>query len=741
MKTIKMMSTSEQIEDACDLLYKVYIEKENWEFDPENPSKNKVEVRNGRKLLVDKFVNNSIWFGAYDNDKLVGCIRIQSTDENNLFSFEEYRNSQVVLPYFKDHRDRAIEITKFAFLSEGVTPGVIKKLWLDVFKFCELRGFSIIGCTHNNFLKSFFRRIKFPLLHEHAFKYEESDIMPVNFYFADQDKLEVSKMVQALESLGKNSKKNQKRVFEALEIAAPLLPVPLYWHGRDGVLLGINEHCLKAIGTSRDIIGKTPYEFYPKKIADHIINHHKLVMDSGKILAQEEHIYDITTGRKKYFSSIKSPIYDDDGTVIGIVGTSIDITAEKESERLKAENQKLEIQNQFQYRLIQEQVNFKKIIDQAVHDMRSPLASLAIISNYAKNIPQDFCTVITGASRRISDIANNLLSKYKRKEYLTLSSTSMESKGHFHVLLALYQIVSEKKFEFHEHPIEFKIIHTYAGYCAFLNAEEASFKRMISNLMNNAVDAFENEAGNVQVILDCTETSIQITINDNGKGIAPHVLEKIRNAIPVTEGKSSGHGIGFTQVRETLERNDGSFEITSEEGIGTSISILLPKYQKPQWFAHEIALCKEDTILVLDDDSLIHEAWNIRLKEVAEDLSLHCFHFGEEILDFLDNLSMEQKSKCILLADYELLHQKLNGLEIIERSNIKRSILVTSHYNNAKVIEDLKKTHAKLLPKLFISEIPIALSTWAHPQERSSGLKNFIGSHENKAIFQNSQLP
>src|SRR5205085_12154482 len=121
---------------------------------------------------------------------------------------------------------------------------------------CEQNEYSVICCTHSSFLKSFYNRIRFPLIIEHAFKYEPEDPLPVNFYFANHDKLEVANVLKLLDSL---DQKNQKaKLFKALEITAPVLPIPIYWHNRDGVVLGINEHCLKAIGTSREIIGKTP---------------------------------------------------------------------------------------------------------------------------------------------------------------------------------------------------------------------------------------------------------------------------------------------------------------------------------------------------------------------------------------------------------------------------------------------------------------------------------------------------
>lgn len=707
MKTIRILQTREEIEDACAILYEVYIEKYQWDFCLNNPSKIRIETRNNKKLLVDKYVDKAVWFGVFKEEKLVGCSRVQGKGDENLLAIEEYESSKIIRPFIKG-RQACVELAKFAFLSNHVTPGIIKKLFLALFRYCEQKGYSPLTCTSDGFLKFFYKKIEFPMLMEHAFKYEPSDPLAVNFYFADHAKREVLNIINILERVDKGSNTNSTKIFKALEIAAPVLPVPVYWHDKHGVLLGINEHGLKGMGTSRQIVGKTPYEFYPQSTAEHILKHHNLVMNRGEILAQEERINDITTGKEKYFSAIKAPLYDDEGVTIGIVGTSIDITAEKESERLKVENEKLEIMNQFQNKLIEEQKGFKKIIDQAVHDIRSPLASLMIVSKYTKNIPADFCAVISGASKRIDDIARHLLQIYMPKNNMDqIDHLAVKSKDNFQVLLALYEIISEKKYEFHDLPVEFKISLGKNGYSAFIFAEEFSFKRMISNLINNAVEAFENKPGSVTVHLHRTNTSVDIIIEDNGKGMPEHIVNKIMNGISVTEGKREGNGIGFTQVREALQSNEGYLDIESTVGTGTKVILTFPKTQCPLWMAEKIELSSEDIVVVIDDDSSILNAWKIRLKEQAPDTVVHLYGSGTDALLFLDKLSLEQKNKTIVLADYELLGQDFNGLQLIEKSRIKRSFLVTSHYNNHEVLNELKKTNVKLLPKLFISEIPI----------------------------------
>ncbi|MBP9743718.1 MAG: hypothetical protein KBD37_10230, partial [Burkholderiales bacterium] len=65
---IKILDSKKLIEEACALLYEVYIEHGQWNFDPNNPSNLRVETKRGRNLLVNDFIDRVIWFGALDNN-------------------------------------------------------------------------------------------------------------------------------------------------------------------------------------------------------------------------------------------------------------------------------------------------------------------------------------------------------------------------------------------------------------------------------------------------------------------------------------------------------------------------------------------------------------------------------------------------------------------------------------------------------------------------------------------------
>ncbi|HEX4045759.1 MAG TPA: PAS domain-containing sensor histidine kinase, partial [Gammaproteobacteria bacterium] len=350
------------------------------------------------------------------------------------------------------------------------------------------------------------------------------------------------------------------KILEDLAKIASIIPAPIYWEDVDSVILGANEYVLEATGLKalNDYVGKTLYELYPKEMADHIKQHNEEVMRTGKVLSQEETITD-TTGQIKHYAAVKAPLRDDTGTIIGVVGTSIEITAQKEIERVKREQEverlrlekeaeHLKMESEVHKKLTQEQEKFIKLANQVAHDIRSPLASLLMIVKSCTEIPETDRIALREAAISIGDIANHLLNQYQKKD--TDSPSETEVRQPILISAVLLQLLTDKKYQYQNLPIKFDHNFIQSAYFAFINIEPSAFKRMISNLINNAVDSFDGNKGKVELKLEATNEWVNVSINDNGKGMAAELMNKILSNVAVTAGKKTGYGIGLTQVRE-----------------------------------------------------------------------------------------------------------------------------------------------------------------------------------------------
>jgi PAS domain S-box-containing protein len=118
-------------------------------------------------------------------------------------------------------------------------------------------------------------------------------------------------------------------------------PTFIYVKDRDGKFLMANPATLEAIGKSeKEVIGKSDLEFLADRDeALMIIENDRLVIESGNMQVFEETVQ-FPKGTRTYISS-KSPYFDNDGNIIGLIGVSIDITERKDIEAKLAESENL----------------------------------------------------------------------------------------------------------------------------------------------------------------------------------------------------------------------------------------------------------------------------------------------------------------------------------------------------------------------------------------------------------------
>lgn len=209
-----------------------------------------------------------------------------------------------------------------------------------------------------------------------------------------------------------------------------------------------------------------------------------------------------------------------------------------------------------------------KIGAQLAHDIRSPLMAIDMISKKFTSIPDNYKNMLQQATDRISDIANNFLVQYKRK------SISKQVLARENILELLECIIAEKREQYSGESvvINFNVASDDENFFCYVNSID--FKRVISNLINNAVEASQGGGVSVTVNLLSNDKNIIIKIIDNGKGISPQLMPNIFNG--VSQGKQNGTGLGLSHAKTTIEEWHGSLNIRSQVGIGSQVSILLP---------------------------------------------------------------------------------------------------------------------------------------------------------------------
>lgn len=151
---------------------------------------------------------------------------------------------------------------------------------------------------------------------------------------------------------------------ELMDIIAKA-PGHLYWKNLKGEIQGCNDLQATNLGmkSREDIVGLTDYDLLSENEARALHNNDIQVITTGKAIVIEERAI-INNGRETIWLSRKEPLRDKNGNIIGIIGTSLDITDRKEKELLEKENQAY-------YEQQQEQQQFLKFVEEMQHLMNN----------------------------------------------------------------------------------------------------------------------------------------------------------------------------------------------------------------------------------------------------------------------------------------------------------------------------------------------------------------------------------
>ncbi len=172
--------------------------------------------------------------------------------------------------------------------------------------------------------------------------YNHSNLLMAHFY-GELESLgnSISKMVVLLESRYESLKSESKKTEESENLFKTLIqtiPDVVWLKDPNGVFISCNEMFEYFFGVSKaDLIGKTDYDIFDKNLADGFRFYDKYVQDTGKKSINEEWVTKAYTGSSALVETIKVPMHNQEGELIGVLGVAREIT-----ERVLAKQKLLE---------------------------------------------------------------------------------------------------------------------------------------------------------------------------------------------------------------------------------------------------------------------------------------------------------------------------------------------------------------------------------------------------------------
>jgi len=220
---------------------------------------------------------------------------------------------------------------------------------------------------------------------------------------------------------------------------------------------------------------------------------------------------------------------------------------------------------------------------QLAHDIRSPILALETISELFSELADEGKTLIKNVTKRISQIADDILKEYQPYLPGTTDKYPLDLK------ISISEIVSslfeEKKSSCSNKEISFELKFDDFSSDTIVNIAEKHLNRILSNILDNSIEAI-HKCGLIQINIHSDPDYTHIFIRDSGQGIAPNNVENVfKQGFSL---KPSGKGLGLAYVKEVIEAHGGQVEIQSTLNDGTSIRVSIRNIR-----VHDIELSKD----------------------------------------------------------------------------------------------------------------------------------------------------
>ena len=126
-----------------------------------------------------------------------------------------------------------------------------------------------------------------------------------------------------------------------------------------------------------------------------------------------------------------------------------------------------------------------------------------------------------------------------------------------------------------------QVFYSIDGEIPPVSVDPIQMSRVIINLVKNAVEAMDDQPSPTLFVAIRQENPDYVIIDlaDVGSGIPEEELTKIWLTFHTSKAKSGGTGLGLPACLQIMERMRGRISVTSEVGVGSTFTLLVPVYR------------------------------------------------------------------------------------------------------------------------------------------------------------------
>jgi PAS domain S-box-containing protein len=480
-----------------------------------------------------------------------------------------------------------------------------------------------------------------------------------------------------------------RRQREIVEQAMRQMPATYWVVDKDLVLLEVG-------GPVEQLFGYPVHEYVGKPLSDAIdrergqetFARYKRAL-AGEVVVSESQY------RDKLLDAKIAPYRDTDGTIVGALGTAIDVTAVRILERRMVEAQRAQSLGVLAGGLAHDFNNLLVAVlgnaDLALREIRADKPGRFAIEN------------IRIAALRAAELTDQLLAYAGRGG---AGTTRVEPAAIVEELLR----ISAPSF-----PARVAINVDIPVRLA-VRSDPAQLRQVLLNLIANARDALGERAGGITVAGELVHVAeedqddvitpppgnfVALRVTDNGPGMNAETRRKMFE--PFFTTKQTGHGLGLAAVLGIIRAHGGGIRVHSTPGQGTQITVFWPA-AVTEPIAAPVPFAGLRTVLVIDDEALVRDV----VARMVEDLG----YSAMTAADGPSGIDLAERADAVLV---DLTMPHMSGADVVAALRLKRPnlpVVVCSGYDRDSRgpiqadaylpkpfrIDALERTLAKLLP-------------------------------------------
>lgn len=220
----------------------------------------------------------------------------------------------------------------------------------------------------------------------------------------------------------------------------------------------------------------------------------------------------------------------------------------------------------------------RQFVSDASHELKTPLASIKLLTDSILQNDMDISTVrefvedIGNEAERLNRMSQKLLTLSRVDSQVDMDCEIINmAPTVIRAVRMLAQIAKEN---------QVCLIQELTNDSPILILEDDLYQ-IAFNLIENGIK-YNVPGGNLKITLDREEDNAILRVADTGVGIPEdalsHIFERFYRVDKARSRKSGGSGLGLSIVRNIVERNNGTIQVTSEPDVGTVFTVTFPVF-------------------------------------------------------------------------------------------------------------------------------------------------------------------